>query len=387
MRPGGFSLGTGTGAGTLPGELLAAADAAPADAGLWAVILAGGIGSRFWPLSSPERPKQLLALVSDRPLITETVSRLAPLISPDRVLVLTSRDIAPAISAAIPDVPAWNVLVEPRPLGTAAALAWAAHEIAARAGPETFLSCMHADLAIAFPDAFRHVLRSASSVADVNEAIVTIGVRATRPETGFGYIVPGDPLAADAPLDAGGACAVGSFIEKPPPERARELVGAGALWNSGVFVARTRVVRDALAQHARELSAGLAALERHDYTGFSARVGSISIERGLFERSKRLLVASGDFGWDDVGTWASLRRARDLDDTGNGAFGVAHFVDATSNVVHAEGAKVVLYGVSGLLVVSLPGLTFVTSIDRAADLKPLLDCLPPDVRAGGPATE
>lgn len=378
-RPAG--TGSGTAAGTLPGEVPTPLATTPADAPLWAVILAGGIGSRFWPLSSPKRPKQLLALVSSRPLIAETIARLQPLVPPDRVLVLTSRDIAPALHAAIPEVPQENMLVEPRPLGTAAALAWAAHEIGRRTGPETVFCCLHADLAVAFPDAFRHVLREASRVAGREDALVTVGVHATRPETGFGYILPGLPLDPGTTLEMGGACAVQAYEEKPPRERAEQLVHAGALWNSGIFVWRTRVVRDALARHAHELAAGLDALDARDLDRFALSIRSVSIERGLLERSDHVVVVPGEFGWDDVGTWASLRRARELDDTGNGASGRVHFVDSSSNVVHADGAAVVLYGVQGMLVVTLPGLTFVTPLDRASDLKPLLDALPPDVRA------
>lgn len=383
-RPPVATTGTGSAASTLPGEVLAPAAITPAQAPLWAVVLAGGIGSRFWPLSSPERPKQLLALVSSRPLIAETVSRLQPLVPPDRVLVLTSRDIAPALHAAIPEVPQENMLVEPRPLGTAAALAWAAHEIGRRAGPETIFCSVHADLAVAFPDAFRHVLREASRVAGRDDVLVTVGVRATRPETGFGYIVPGLPLDPSTTLDTGGACAVQVYEEKPPRERAEQLVQAGALWNSGIFVWRTRVVRDALERHAHELAAGLDALDARDLDRFALSIRSVSIERGLLERSDSVVVVPGEFGWDDVGTWASLRRARELDDTGNGASGRVHFVDASSNVVHADGSTVVLYGVAGMLVVTLPGLTFVTTLDRASDLKPLLDALPADVRTLGP---
>lgn len=115
-------------------------------------------------------------------------------------------------------------------------------------------------------------------------------------------------------------------------------------------------------------------------TALADRVNAISLERGLFERLERMVVVPGDFGWDDVGTWASLRRARELDDAGNGGVGDVHFVDATGNVVHAEGASVVLYGVEGLLVVSLPGVTFVTTLDRAAELRPLLERLPEELR-------
>ena len=367
-------------AGTLPAEALEAERQSETGALLWAVVLAGGIGSRFWPLSSSERPKQLLALVSDRPLIAETVARLQPLVPPDRVLVVTSRDIAPAIAAAIPEVPPWNVLVEPRPLGTAAALAWGARVIEERAGPDTIFTCVHADLAVAFPGLFRHVLREAARLAGREELLVALGVPPTRVEPAFGYLLPGSPVSADRPLSHGGAAAVRSYVEKPPNEQAEALIESGALWNAGVFVWRARFVRDELARRTPELAAGLAALDAGDHARFAAAVQSVSLERGLLERTDRLVVLPADCGWDDVGTWASLRRARELDDDGNGIHGAVHCHDATANVVHAEASTVVLYGVSGLLVVSLNGLTFVTTLDRATDLRPLLDALPREVR-------
>jgi len=378
------SSATSSALATASAEYPVPLEATPLDQDLWAVILAGGIGSRFWPLSSSQRPKQVLALVSERPLIAETVARLETLVPPERILVVTSRDIAAQIHAAIPMIPEKNLLLEPKPLGTAASLAWAAGEVRHRAGPESVFACLHADLAVAFVDAFRHVLRQATRVAASEDALVAIGVHSTRPETGFGYLVPGLPLREDIPLTDGGACHVVAFEEKPARPRAEALVREGALWNSGIFVWRTRVILDALAQHCVEIVNSLPAVQTREYDTFVGEVRSISIERGLLERcSGNLVVLPGDFGWDDVGTWAALRRARELDDTGNGASGRSHFFDASGNVVHAEGSAVVLYGVDGLLVVTLAGLTFVTTVERAADLKPLLDSLPPDLRRPG----
>jgi mannose-1-phosphate guanylyltransferase len=364
---------------TLPAEEPQPEAERDTDSSMWAIVLAGGIGSRFWPLSTPERPKQLLNLIGERPLIAETVARLAPLIPPERVLVLTSRDIAPAIHAAIPQIPETNMLVEPRPLGTAAALAWGAQEVARRAGPETIFCCVHADLAVAFPEFFRHAIIRAARVAARDKVLVAVGVRATRPETGFGYIRPGLPLHG-GPADDGAPCRVKAFIEKPGPILAEMLVGDGAFWNSGIFVWRAQDVLAALAEHTSELAHGLQALGERDFVRFAGMIQSVSIERGLLERTSNLAVLPGDFGWDDVGTWASLRRARELDDDGNGAHGEVHFVECTGNVVHAEGVPVVLYGVSGMLVVTLAGLTFVTTLDRATELRPLLDALPEKIR-------
>lgn len=355
-------------------------EAREADAALWAVVLAGGIGSRFWPLSSARQPKQLLSLVTDKPLIAETVERLQPLIPAERVLVVTSRDIAPAIAAAIPGVPAGNLLIEPSPLGTAAAIAWAATEVGRRAGSESVCCAMHADLAVGFVDAFHQTLKEATRVAARDDTVVTVGVRATRPEPSFGYVVPGAPIDQGQALDPMEPCVVSRYVEKPDLLTAVELLAAGALWNTGIFAWRSRVMLDALEALTPEIAPGLARLEKRDHDGFAAAIRSISIERGLFERSRDLVVVPGDFGWDDVGTWASLRRARELDDDGNGVVGAVHLHDATGNVVHADASRVVLYGVSGLLVVSLDGLTFVTTLDRAADLRPLLDALPDHLR-------
>jgi mannose-1-phosphate guanylyltransferase len=366
--------------GTLPSEQLAAYAEPTTDVTLWAIVFAGGIGSRFWPLSTPARPKPLLALVSDQTLIEETVGRLQPAIPPERVLILTSRDIAPAIRSVTRDVPDENVLVEPRPLGTAAALAWGAQEVARRAGPSAMCVAIHADLAVDFPSEFRRTLRRAAAHAAAERALMSIGIVTSRPETGFGYVVPSSLLDIDTPLERGGAATVHRFIEKPSEVEAVMLMSDGARWHSGIVIGAADLMLSELAEHTPEVRDGLPALALGNLPGFIGMVRNTSIERGLLERTRRLLVMQGEFGWDDVGTWASLRRARELDDDGNGAIGTAHFVDAECNVVHSERGTVVIYGLSKILVVTLDGLTFVTTLERAGDLKPLLDALPGSLR-------
>lgn len=372
--------GAGTASTVSPSVAPSRAMLRETDAPLWAIIFAGGIGSRFWPLSTPTRPKPLLRLVSEQPLLVDTVQRLAPAIPPDRVLVLTSRDIAPAIRAALVTVPEMNILVEPRPLGTAAALAWGAQEVARRAGPHTLCCAMHADLAVGFPDEFRRVLRRAGGVAEREDALVAVGVRPSRVEPAFGYIRPGDPVDEQHTIADGGVHEVSAFIEKPSEAEAMLHISAGALWHSGILVGTATGFLTQLDEKTVELRDGFDALRSGNLPAFVGSIRSVGIERGLLERGPRLLVIPGDFEWDDVGTWASLRRARSLDDDGNGVVGTAHFVDADSNIVHGESGVVVLYGVSKMLVVTLPGLTFVTPLDRAADLKPLLDALPGSMR-------
>jgi mannose-1-phosphate guanylyltransferase len=361
---------------------------------LWAVVLAGGIGSRFWPLSTPERPKQLLSLVGERPLIAETVARLSPTVPPTRVLVLTSADIADALRAAIPEVPDANMLVEPRPMGTAAALAWGASEVQRRAGTQTALVAMHADLAVGFPSEFRRRLVDAARLAtrgpgDGGARLVVLGAEPTRNETGFGYAIPGEALDVDAGAAevSGGvreaARRVTRFVEKPGPLLAEQLVDQGAFWHTGIVVCTAGHALEALAERTPELELGLPALAAGKLDRFSGLIQSVSIERGLLERMPDLVVLPVDCAWDDVGTWAALRRVRELDDTGNGVWGPAHVVDASSCVVHAEEQTTVIYGLTGVLVVSRPGLTFVTTLDRAAELRPLLDQLPEQVAGRG----
>lgn len=347
---------------------------------MWAVVFAGGIGTRFWPLSTPRRPKQLLALVNERPLIADTVARLSPLVPADRVLIVTSADIADALHEAIPEVPRANLLIEPRPLGTAAALAWGAQEVSRRAGPDTVFVALHADLAVGYPDILRDALRRAASLASAERLLVALGSRPTRAETGFGYLQTGAPIDPLVSRAEGGVCRVEHFVEKPTPAIADVLIERGALWNTGIFVWRARVVLEELEEYTAELQFGLPKLAAGEMEQFAELVSSVSIDRGLLERSPNVAVLPVEMEWDDVGTWASLRRVRELDDTGNGVMGEVHCVDCSGNVIHADGSCVVAYGISGMIVVSIDGLTFVTTQDRATELGPLLNALPGSLR-------
>lgn len=348
---------------------------------LWAVIFAGGIGTRFWPISTPDRPKSVLPLVDARPLIADTLARLSPLVPPARVLVVTSADIADVLHHAIPTLPRANLLIEPRPLGTAAALAWGAQEISRRAGPKTVFCALHADLAVEYRQAFHDTLRRAASIASQTQRLVAIGARPSRADAAFGYLQPGLPLDSLVPVAEGGACHVEHFVEKPSLPLADTLIAAGAFWNTGIFVWQAQTVLDELAARVPEIAHGLPFLAAGDMPLFVEQISdSISIDRGLLERSSKVVVLPSAFGWDDVGTWSSLRRVRELDDTGNGVMGSVHCVDASGNIVHCEIGETVMFGVSGLLVVNIEGLTFVTTLERAAELGPLIAQLPPHLR-------
>jgi mannose-1-phosphate guanylyltransferase len=339
----------------------------------WAVVLAGGVGSRFWPISTPDKPKQLLALAPREPMLVDALARLAPLVPPERTLVLTNAGLVEAIAALAPTLPLENIIAEPRPAGTAAALAWAAHQIARRGSRDDVMISVHADWAIGDSDAFRAALRAAADTADTQHALVTVGVVPVRPDPGFGYIEPGDVVGPHTRR-------VARFVEKPDRARAETMVRSGYLWNSGIFVWRAGDFLDEIAALTPEIAPHLAAHPDDVTAFFEAIERVISVDVGVMERSARVLVLAGDFGWDDVGTWAALKRVRACDERGNAVSGLVHALESSNNVVHADGNAVVLYGVTDLVVVSRDGLTLVTTMDRAADLKQLIESLPPRIR-------
>ena len=336
----------------------------------WAVVLAGGVGSRFWPVSTPAEPKQLLPLVTDQPLLADALQRLAAVAPPERTLVLTNAGLAESVRKVGRSLPTENVLAEPRPAGTAAALAWAALEIRRRGGGGDVMLCVHADWAIADPEAFTRALAAAARAADEAGALVTVGIVPTRDDTGFGYVVSGEGHAS-------GARRVARFVEKPDRESAAVLREEGALWNSGIFAWRVNVFLAELAAHTPEIAS---ALDLDTAAEFFATVKPVSVDVGLLERSSNVLVLPGDFGWDDVGTWGALVRTRRLDGAGNVTHGEVHSLDASGNVAWSDGPAIVLYGVENLVVVSARGTTVVTTVDRSGDLKRLVESLPAELR-------
>lgn len=345
----------------------------PGKAGTWAVVLAGGIGSRFWPMSTPAQPKQFLPLLSKNSMLRDTIERLRPVAPLERTLVLTSVPLAGGVRALLPELPPDNVIAEPRAAGTAAALSWAAHEIARRAGRDAVMISVHADSAIADVPLFQATLAEAAQVAAQEHQLITVGIVPQHPDAGLGYIEPGAVVR-------GAVRRVTRFVEKPSLERATALVAAGGLWNSGIFVWRVGDLLDEVRAHCPEVSG---ALDAHgdDLSAFFGAVATpVAIDVGVLERSARVLVLPGTFGWSDVGTWAALRSVGAPDDQGNVTSGPAYLRESNGNVVHGAGATVVLYGVSGLVVVAANGLTLVTTVERSANLKQLLDSLPAEVR-------
>ncbi len=283
-----------------------------------AVVLAGGSGTRFWPASRRNVPKQLLPLGggADESLIAATVRRIAPLVPVDHVWIATGSHLLDATAKALPEVPRSHLLAEPAARNTAPCIGLAAATIA-RADPEALIAVLPADHFIADEPGF---LRALDRALDAAEAgwLATIGIVPTRPETGYGYIELGEPFAE-------WTHAVARFVEKPDRERAKSFMDGGRhLWNAGMFFFRASVIRDAIARYLPALGAGLDRIDVAARAGDEARAiseifptfPSISIDFGIMEKAERIAVVSGDFGWNDVGSWESTWEMSDRDARG-----------------------------------------------------------------------
>jgi mannose-1-phosphate guanylyltransferase len=337
----------------------------------WAVVLAGGSGTRFWPLSTPENPKQLLPLAGSTSTAEESIDRLTGLIPRERILVVTGAALAARIQERL-KLPRTNILIEPRAASTAPALIWATLE-AQRRDPEAEVLSLHADWAVGDSAAFRRTADTALTIARGHDCLVTVGVVPSRPETGYGYIVPGPSLGD-------GAWKVARFSEKPDAATALDLMAAGALWNSGLFAWTAERLLAEVEAHTPEVASHVPALRAGEVDRFFREVTPISIDVGLLERSASVVVVSGSFAWDDIGTWQALTRVRPKDTSGNLVVGNAFLHDSEDCIVWSDRDTVVLSGVQDLIVVQANGRILVMPSERAASMKQLLDALPPEIR-------
>jgi mannose-1-phosphate guanylyltransferase len=344
----------------------------------WAVIPAGGAGTRLWPLSRASSPKFLHDLTgTGRSLLQATWDRLTPLTGP-RVLVVTGRAHEAAVRAQLPDLSAGQLLAEPSPRDSMAAIGWAAAVLEAR-DPDAVLGSFAADHVIADEDAFRACVAEAT-IAAQDGYVVTIGIAPTHPATGFGYIEMG-PVLGSGPTRS-----VTQFVEKPDRARALEYLATGRFrWNAGMFVVRAAVLLDLLAQWHPDLAASLRALaaspERLDevWSGLE----KIAIDHAVAEPAAaagRVAVVPGTFGWDDVGDFASLGTLlQDADGMPGvrvlGDASALRVVDSTGVVVPSSGRVVAVVGLDDVVVVDTPDALLVTTRERAQDVKAVVDAL------------
>ncbi len=336
--------------------------------------MAGGRGTRFWPLSRTQRPKQLQALAGDTSLLRQTYDRVAPLVGAERVLVVTSAVLAEAVRQDLPDLPADHVIGEPVGRNTAPC-AILGVGIAARCGGPGPVALLPADHAIPDPDVFIQQLETAFDHASATREAVTFGIPPTRPETGYGYLEV-DPQAARGDVLPGVA-----FVEKPDRPRAEAyLAGGRHLWNSGIFVWEA----DAFLAQARQHLPGVVARLEHAVAswgtrGFAAALASAyadcpadSIDYALMEKLPRFAVVRARYRWSDLGSWSAWGELAPRLTDGNCGLADLVAVASTGNVVHAPGKLVALVGVAGLIVVDTGDALLVCRSDDDQRLKDVI---------------
>ncbi len=343
-----------------------------AEAQSWFVIMAGGRGTRFWPLSRRHRPKQVLPLAGEQSLLRQTVARLLPMVPAERILVVTGPDMEAAVRAELDQLPAANVLVEPSGRNTAPCIGWAAVEIQRRAGPQARVAVLPSDQVIERPDELRAALELALRVAGSTDSIVTLGIRPSRPETGFGYLELGEEVDRQGDLRVR---RVVRFHEKPDLERARRWSQGGQhLWNAGMFAFTVGTMRAAFAQHlprsAAALDLLLASPER--LPELWTELEATSIDYGIMERASSTLTVPCDPGWSDVGAWPAVGELLPELPGGRGRAGRCVAVQSAGNTVLVPDKLVALVGVQDLVVVDTADALLVMDLAHAQELRQVL---------------
>ncbi len=344
----------------------------------YGLILAGGRGTRFWPRSRKRSAKQVLNVVGERSLIQTTVDRLAPLIPPERLWVLTNDYLRDAIIRQLPEIPKRQVLAEPVQRNTAPAIGLAAHIVQSQ-DPDAVMGIFPSDHVIGKPAQYRAVVKAALKGAGAGRLMV-VGIQPRWAETGYGYI------EFPKGLKAGGTepVAVKRFREKPELAKARRYVAAGNFyWNSGMFFWRADVLLNELRQHLSKTATILAALPRFGTRTFPAKLKeafplceNISIDFAILEKAANVSgIAAADFGWNDVGSWNAVYDLQALDGSGNAIAHESVLIDAENNFVDARGKMVALVGVNNLIVVDTPDALLVTTRDRAQQVGEIVKAL------------
>ena len=314
-----------------------------------AIILAGGSGERFWPLSTPERPKQFLSVFGNESLIRQSVSRLRGLVKPKDVYVITAKSLVAVTRTELPEIPKANIIGEPMRRDTGAAVA-----LGVGVAGKGVLGFFPADQIAANPAGFRKAVSAAIARAKKTDAIVTIGIKPTFPATGFGYVNPKS----------------GQFVEKPNVAKAKAYLRKGYIWNAGMFIGGAEVFKAAFAAHAPALVPLFSSSVSRLKSSYEP-LPRISFDFAVMEHLKNVEVVKGDFGWDDVGSYAAFdkhfKRGRD----GNIVLGDVKAVETDGCTAVAKGAKIALLGVKDLVVVTTKDAVLVVAKDKVAELKKL----------------
>ncbi len=347
---------------------------------MYAVIMAGGKGTRFWPRSRETKPKHLLDIVSPKTIIRETVERLHPLLPPENILVVTGRSHASELIRQLPEIPRKNIIIEPRGRNTAPCIGLAALHVERKAQDDVMI-VLPADHFIADKKRFLQTLAAAAEIAGQSRSIVTIGIEPTGPETGYGYIEQG---ALKTSAKGKEVFEVKSVREKPALQQARRFYRQGRFsWNSGIFVWKVSTILDALHRWLpalyRDLQEIKAALGTRGEKGavdrLYRRIEAISIDYGVMEKADNVLVIRGDFGWCDVGSWDALWEISEKDKGGNAAARTGMFIplEAENSLVYSPGKIVALVGVKDLIVVETKDALLICRRGASQDVRKVVD--------------
>lgn len=352
---------------------------------LTALIMAGGSGERFWPLSTPTRPKQLLSLFSDKSMIRETVDRILPIINVDKIFIATNVLQASEIKKELPDIPEKNIIIEPLFKDTAAAIGYTSLIIEERfknLGEKIEIIVLASDHLIKEDKKFRDIILKGAKEAHENSTIVTLGIKPDKPETGYGYIEVG----ANENIVLNEIYKVRRFREKPNRETAEQYVASGKyLWNSGMFLFTTETIfknfevlmpehTEIFSEIRKEISKGLIGQELSNSTKkMFDKFEKISIDFGIMEYSKNIKVIPVSIGWNDIGSFTALLEVFQSDETGNiirDAKVILH--EASNNIVVGKDCTISLLGVKNLIVVKNGDNILISHKDSAQDIKKIV---------------
>ena len=350
---------------------------------LHAVIMAGGSGTRFWPRSTQQKPKQFLNIFGNRTMLQATADRIRPLIPAENIWVITNENYVGLVSDQLPDVPESNIIGEPVAKNTAPCVAVAAALIENQDPGGTML-VLPADHLINDSKTFLSIVESAREKAKEDGCLVTIGIQPTHAETGYGYIEhetkPGSAIGKNEVKQ------VVQFCEKPDKVTARAFISAGNfLWNSGMFVWKSSTIIEEFQKHLSDIYSNIEVLnskigrdkETEAINEFYHNCPSVSIDYGIMEKAEHVFVVPGDFGWNDVGSWSAVYELRDKDENGNVIQADwSQLVNASDNLIHSESGKVIaLIGVDNLAVVETDGAIMVCNLDEAQNVKRVVESL------------
>lgn len=352
---------------------------------LYVLVLAGGSGERFWPLSRKTKPKQLLSLFSEHTLLESTLSRLDGLVPPENILILTNADQLAGTRAVAKGIPTENVVAEPAKRDTAAAIALGVGWVAARA-PGATMIVLPADHLINDTAGFQRTLRVAAHAAATTGELVTIGIKPTWACPGFGYIEVGTPMPLPGGPEGPAASSVVSFREKPSAERAEQFIAQGNFrWNAGMFVWTINSILNAFERHAPALAEFVGKLRMGDFAALLRdafpQLPKISIDYAIMEKAGRVLVVESDFDWDDVGGWNAAAKYFNHDDSHNSANTELRLRNAGRNIVYSTSKKLVaLMGVDDLIVVETADAILVCHQRDAEKIKEIVAAVPPELQ-------